>query len=208
MRSDAGERTLVMSDGDLTGLVARAMVSRPGETVVWLLPRSGTRRRAAAKAQGAALGFETVEADARQGAFAGMPEELIDLFLACRSADRHGCDRVVLPACRGMDADGIYAVDSAIADVGRFLAEAGVRREPEIVTPLLDLTTEQVADLALDLGVAMELCWWDGRFAGLCDEGDPDAERWVWEGAMHRACRAFGRRERVFESPGSPIATD
>ncbi|MBL8746097.1 MAG: hypothetical protein JNK58_07050 [Phycisphaerae bacterium] len=188
MRDDVRNATIVMSDGGLPGLVASALV--PG--TLWLLPSTGTRRRAAAQAQAESLGIPIIEATPRHQPDEDRASFADNLRAAARAALERDTRRVVLPNHAGDDADAMYAVDSAVAEVLQGLIAEDDRAEIEFLTPLLDLTVHQVAELAADLNITPELCWWTPRFENLCDRADPDEERWLWEGALASVQRRNG----------------
>jgi hypothetical protein len=98
---------------------------------------------------------------------AGVVSQL--LLAAVQMADRAGCDAVLFPVRAADFGDaaepsvGLIAreVDRAVL-VGR-LASLDADAPRTVVTPLVDLDDEQLVDLARDLGVAAESCWWAGR---------------------------------------------
>jgi len=83
-------------------------------------------------------------------------------------ASEHGCDAILLPIRPASAApDGSLPVDEIAREVDRAelvsrLAALDTGRPCSIVTPVVDLTERQVLDLAGDMGVPDEMCWWHG----------------------------------------------
>lgn len=100
---------------------------------------------------------------------------LLDVAAA---AIEHGCDRVIWPIHYGgpgpsdnsgqtdgpgHDLDAISAaVDRALLITRLVGIDAGQHHRPafRVETPYVDFTDRQIADLALDLDVPVETCWW------------------------------------------------
>ena len=122
------------------------------------------------------LVVEPVEAD---GSF---PELSALLLAATRLAGRLGCDAVLFPVrAADLESDGRVLLDTVTREVDRagLVARLGALDSGApctVVTPLIDFDDEQLIDLARDLSVPTEACWWSGL------AGDPlaaeAAERW------------------------------
>jgi len=202
-------RMLVMMDGGLAGLVAAACAAeeavgrgQESKPLLWWASVGdvGAPRRSAARRQAEHFGLELVERELsagvldrstdREPSWIGGPGATTLLIAAAREADRAEIERVVWAAQAGSVEEGGGAspdltVASEIVDrallVGRLVSldrgSPGVRIE----TPFADLDDSQLADLALDVGVPMELCWWRERDSGDAAAG---AERARWERAL------------------------
>lgn len=187
-QTDSDAARLVISTGDLPGLVAGVMASEEtvrlegvgrGGVVLWTPGNGDTGaasgqdlgvRREAVSRHAKALGVRTVSGDACGSA--SSPGDAINRLLLDAGTAALGlrCPVVVWPiVLRGPRADALPGVE-LIADavnratlVGRLVsldaAEAGLP-EVRIETPFVDLTDQQVAELACDLGVRFEDCWW------------------------------------------------
>jgi len=190
-RSTPG-RALVISDGSVAGLVASAIASEEmvrrenlgvQETpIVLLVPGPGVERGLAAQAvarQCEAYGLVNAErlgAEDR-GAVGGsdIGEGLRRSGVLLRAgavALANGCRRVIWPVQDGEETPGEPArvgqvareLDRALL-AGRLVSlEAEDAGLPEVTfeTPFVDLSDEQLADLAVDLSVPLEMCWWAG----------------------------------------------
>lgn len=160
------KRCLVLLDGDVEGLVALALAAEecaarggthpPGATCI---EPAGPRVRASVE-QARRHGVEWLAPPAPAGLFS------LSLGAVGEVAMQKGADCVVWPVRAGRGAervrDAALALDRALL-LGRLLSlEADVAGVPEVrfSTPLVDLDDEQLAELAADLGVDLELCWW------------------------------------------------
>lgn len=186
------ERALIISDGGVsTGVAAASHAERrivdgqpvSGDAgVLWLVPGSdGTgampsRRRAvehfaAAYGFGVVLGAGTLVGGATWPA--RMALEAVDAARAKR------CGRVVWaienPAAR--EPDDVSSDNVARVLDRCFLAERLAINElgssPRIEAPHADLCDGQLADLALELAIPLESCWWWG------ETGHPERSRWL-----------------------------
>jgi len=167
---------IVICDGDLPGLVACALAARDHEgedpSVAWFVPvgdATDEARRRSVLAGASALGLEVVEAPTPR---AGSPAEIqTQMLLTCaHEAIRRRIARIIWGVHIGgaarddwPDLDDLAAmIDRALLcarlaslDAPR-IGPSGVRIE----TPIIDLTDRQLAELAQDLGVPVECCWW------------------------------------------------
>jgi hypothetical protein len=193
------EPILVIADGGIAAMTATLM-ARPAPVIFWTPPLGArlidcdTGRLAAAHVEAAraeaealgARGFVTSGSCAWPGSGGEIPDAAM-LLLACEAAARAGCSRVVWPVVHGGDPDRIYEAEETASLVARLFplaARGGSRGEsPAIELPFVDLSPEQVVDLARDAQVPMDMCWW--RRA---PRGDPtaDAARWTWEASLCR----------------------
>lgn len=143
--------------------------------------------REAARAMADHYGFSCVEsvgieamAQVSAARFSG-ERELNALERAAFFAVENGISRVVWPvsACVGesYDLDAIAKAHERAIVVSKLVAlESAAHGVPSITidTPMLDMTDRQLADLAVDLGVPVELCGWWGESAQ-----SPARARWM-----------------------------
>ncbi|MBY0263563.1 MAG: hypothetical protein K2Q20_14550 [Phycisphaerales bacterium] len=175
--------TLVLIDGDLASLVACAMAREqsaladgPKPSPVLGLPfpvmlDADPLRQRAIRAQAQTYAIElAVPPSLDLGAFHERGErEALELVAASYEAIRRGCTRIIWPVCAAagdsLDLDRIaQAADRALL-AGRLVGlDAVLHASPglTIETPLVDLTDRQLADLAMDMDVPIEACWWWG----------------------------------------------
>lgn len=179
MREDGLRQSLILADGDLPGLVAAALVRAGGGAPAWLIAANGTRRRAAAETQAATLKVPLIA-----GSLSGHRSKGEMLAMAWKAARQSSCHAVVVPVCARDDLAEHLAWERAKAEAVALARSAGAHVEPRFEFPFLARTMREVADLAVDLGVDPGLCWWDARFDQLCDDVDPLAARWEWEGVL------------------------
>ncbi len=174
-------RYLILDDADLASLVSVALAGErwggqgPAPVVVpaWWRPGADDAmplvHKAVARHAGVygarALGEELVVEPGPDGAFA----ELSDLLLAAaRLARNLGCDSVLFPVrAADLSPEGDCPVGLVAREVDRAalvsrLASLDLPETPacQIVTPLVDFDDEQLIDLARDLSVPSESCWW------------------------------------------------
>lgn len=199
-----GLTSLVIADGDVPSMVCAALQSRTGEVGLWAPPLGavigaagegsiGEVQRAAVPAQARALGLRLVEAEGPAPWPGGRIPAGVVLALAVQDAQRLAARRVVWPIVCGEDLQMLSEVDavarSAHASI-EFDLQAGVsgkRSLVEIELPLADLTRNQVADLAVDLGVKAELSWWHGGSGPAAESAS-----WFWRAAFSKSARAIG----------------
>ncbi len=175
--------TLVLIDGDLASLVACAMAREqsaltdgPTPSPVLGLPfpallDSDPLRHRAIRAQAQTYAIElAVPSSLDLGAVPERGErETLELIAAAYEAIRRACTRIIWPvhaaAGDSLDLDRIaQAADRALL-AGRLVGlDAMLHGSPglTIETPLVDLTDRQLADLAMDMDVPIEACWWWG----------------------------------------------
>lgn len=192
-------RFLILDDADLASLVSVALVAErwagvgsrdrspivvpawwraDADTAMPLVHRS-VERHASVYGLTAVRDELVVEPSDGDGPF----PELSELLLAAtRMAVRLGCDSVLFPV-RAADRDGGVSVAGVAREVDRAVLvgrlaslDVGGAASCSVVTPLVDLDDEQLLDLARDLSVPSDACWWSGV------SGEPAAaeaaERW------------------------------
>ena len=77
--------------------------------------------------------------------------------------------------------DGIGAAMDRALLVGRLISlDASELQQPDlqILTPYIDLSADQIADLALDLDAPIDACWWGGEHASLNHTAAETTARW------------------------------
>ncbi len=203
----ARPRTLVLCDASLPGLVACAMASEEralanGRADVGVLgfpftPEAEASVRAIAEQYGLGQPLPRLAGGATLPVEGG-EREVYELLAATYAGVRAGFDRILWPATAGVsdgvDIDRIAQIADRALLVGRLVAvDAAAHACPSIhiETPLADFTDRQLADLALDMEVPVEACWWWRNDAGI-------PERRRWSNALH----SMGWRGR-----GSPAPT-
>ncbi len=94
------------------------------------------------------------------------------LLSAVYTAARARCETILWPVApstpAGIDLDAVAAVADRALLIARLVAlDAKDHGLPglTIAVPFIDLTDRQIADLAVDMAVPIETCWWN-RFAG------------------------------------------
>lgn len=119
------------------------------------------------------------------------------LLEACEEAVRRHCWRVIWPVVGGGSVTEMFAAAEQADLITRLvrlggMAGAGPKDGPDlrIELPLVDLTTDQVADLALDLDVPVESCWWAREEAG--EMAPAVRSRLEWEAVLGNARRVRG----------------
>lgn len=197
---------MVVSDGGLVSLIAcvaakeRVLASTPDAShllpVIWasITPGPTSRARAhAIEAQATTLGLEVVipSSDAANTTNSAGERATRELMDAAFAAVSRGCGSLVL-SDRHADGD-MVDLSSVAATIDRAMlvsrlvsldmpTDAG---SFEIESPYVDLSDRQVAELAIDLGAPIQLCWW---WHSELREGKPDAasaifkrehERWT-----------------------------
>jgi len=200
-------RTLILSDGGLTSLLAAAIAcdedgrrarerEAPGErSLLWACGTSSDLdpvcvHAAAQHAQIFSLEYvPPIEFGGAAAAILGLRGEVetMTLVRACYLAAARGARRVLWPVqlpgsgARDGNLDLIArAMDRALL-VSRLVsideADIGVP-EVSIETPFVDLDDEQIADLALDMELPVEACWWSGAY-GQAPGSARERERWL-----------------------------
>ncbi len=104
------------------------------------------------------------------GGGSGSEWETQCLITTAFEAARAGMSRLIWPATGGIgehiDLDRVCEIQDKAILVSRLVGlDAPNHGQPgfTIETPYADLSDDRLADLALDLGVQMELCWWHGK---------------------------------------------
>lgn len=198
-------RYLILDDADLSSLVCVAIASERwgsagGKTPAPVVVPSWWRENADAAMP---LVHRCVDRHAQVYAHRPIAEELVVepaetggsfpelsalLLAATRLAGRLGCDAVLFPVrAADLDPQGRVLLDTVAREVDRAalvsrLGSLDTGAPCSVVTPLIDFDDEQLIDLARDLSVPTETCWWSGI------AGDPLAaeasERWSAVRAM------------------------
>lgn len=180
--------TLVISDGDLPSLLACAAVHESGRaqtgptsSAIWVSVPGDSAQAAAARRQAELYGFCVLELTASSSDALGGVEALSSTLLraaALASAEglrcviwpRNAGERLELPAAR-------HAIERAelVSRLASLEAEVLGRPAIEVRALYADLTDTQIADLALDMDLPIQTCWW-------WDGSAPDAptcrQRW------------------------------
>ena len=204
MTDQANQGVLVMSDGGLASLVASLMAQPSEEIALWVPPQGtptidapevilGLEHRQAAEAQADLIGLRGVDAAPSMPTTLGSdsPMSLV-LMMACQAAARVGLGAVVWPIVCGERADDLAAAVELARLVERLGAVPGRFGSPwpgvELNLPLVDLTSKQVAELALDLDAPVQTCWW----WGIEEEGCALETRSVWEQVLKQVAESRG----------------
>jgi hypothetical protein len=194
-------RAGILCDGGIEGLVACAAACERngGEGAVAIFVKSGRSgedlRRRAVDAQASALGLGVIDVVCAVDTLAGDGErETLEVLRAAYGAAGAGCDELIWPVQVGAgegqwpDLDALAErVDRALL-LGRLVSlDAGAHGRPgfRVLTPFVDFTDRQMADLMTDLGANAELCWWWG-------EPETHAQAWAERVRWMEALRQFG----------------
>lgn len=183
-------RYLILDDADLSSLVSIAMASErwggkgpaPVLAPAWWRPDADDAMPLVHRATGrhaALFGMTTIPEELvveprEEPGGAGVISQL--LLAASQMAARSGCDAVLFPVrAADLNADGRLTLPTLAREVDRAeligrLATLDSGEPRSIATPLVDFDDEQLIDLAQDLGVPVEACWWAGR------RGEPGAD--------------------------------
>lgn len=165
-------RRLIITDGSPSSLAALALQDRPDQTILWvpqLLDRAAPRRLDAIKRQaahfhidstigpGCAVSPVAVELHTPATAL-GYANLLIAALLAARTAR---CSRIIWPVQAGLDLDRLSIVHEVVMSIAHLadLDSAARHLSPEIRTPVLDCTDEQIIDLIHSSSVPMAMAW-------------------------------------------------
>lgn len=199
--SDGGLPSLVAC-GIQREMAAQTLAERGFSPSVLVMPwiidaparESRAKRLRAVMLQVEAFGFQIAdEGEARGGSESELESNA--LLHATFVAARRGCASLTWPVqCvrpevalgggdGGLDLDWIARCSDRALLVSRLVSiDAHEHASPSIriETPCIDLTDAQVADLALDMELPIQACWWWG------DDGHPEAMRWT------RALRSVG----------------
>jgi hypothetical protein len=196
----SGETALVIHDGSPEALVASLICPNPGSVIAWippLLPSAKNSRMQTVKRQVDLLGLDSLITPGGHDSAAG--ERMATpfhatwtLLQAVSTAASRGCARVVWPIRCGEDLDkGSEAADRALL-ISRLISIDSVAGESpvRIDTPLLDLTLEQLLDLAKELDAPLEASWWCQRDASTPCGGCSACTQ--WRTAIARSKMVFG----------------
>lgn len=187
------DRALLIDDAGPAALVAALLEPEPARVRLWCVRGVGapSRRLDASRRRAELLGLEGVDV-------AGTPSPNADertvgiesartLLAAAARAVETDRTRVVWPAALGDDLSQMAAAADRVRAVERLLdLETDPTRAPiRFDLPLLDLTLDQVADLAIDLDAPGEGAWWcehNGKApCGACSACES------WQAALQRA---------------------
>ncbi len=168
-------RRLIITDGSLPALAALSLQNRPDQAVLWvpeLTDNSAPQRLAAIARQATHFRIDrTVGPGAARSATTGPSGRgvhhsaldgaglLISALIAARDLR---CSRVVWPCQAGVDLDRMAALHEVSMCVAHLadLDATTANPAPEIRTPVLDCTDEQIIDLISSSGVPTSLAWW------------------------------------------------
>ena len=184
----SGETVLVIHDGSPEALVASLICPDPGSVVAWVpphLPSAKGSRMQTVKRQVDLLGLDslitpggsdTATGDRNAGPFL----TTWTLLQAVSTAASRGCARVVWPIRCGEDLDrGAEAADRALLLARLVAIDTGAGEAPvRIETPLLDLTLDQLLELARELDAPIDASWWCQRDGSTSCGGCSACTRW------------------------------
>jgi len=156
----SGATSLIIDDGGPAALAACLLCEDAGAGLLWIprTPSAGTRRIEAVRRHADLLGFPApieAAASADRGPLT-TPRLLLDA--AAQAAER-GCSRVIWPLLLGEDFDAM-ALAGDQASLVTHLAQLEPETSVAIETPFLDLTDAQFLDLARELDLPVDACWW------------------------------------------------
>lgn len=198
---------LVIVDGGLESLVASMLIDPPERAVAWFVggtPEEIELRRTAARIHADLLGLEELrEAPAGADLWADLPGGIGEaglLLVAISEAIRDERSRVLWPKHVAGDLDGMLdAADRALLIQRIGLIEQQRTSSPNlrIDTPLIDLSDQQVAELAVDLDAPLWASWW--ALPDAVDLNAAQAERSRWTEVVVKAGgeRLLTRRRRI-----------
>lgn len=181
---------MVICDGSLPALIAVANeVGAAEPPLLWSAPSVGD------DAERVASSIESIASSYSLERVAGLsPEAPVSehdrqdrmLVAAAHAAMSLGCSRLVWPIqFGGHSTDAWPELDSVAIAVDRAVLVARLAGlaasehgllELSIETPFVDLTDEQIADLAVDLAIPAELCWW---WAAPSESANTESDRWL-----------------------------
>lgn len=190
------EPKLVIVDGGLESLVVSMLIEPADTAIAWFVGGGGDvveeARRTAAKTQADVLGFadflDPGPDDRPWEALAGGFGQSAMLLAAVSRASVLKCHRVIWPKCAAGDLDSMLDASDRALLVQRLAMIEQERTnalDVQIDTPLLDLTDEQVAELAADLNAPIWSCWW--RLEEVSQSRTAMDERARWEQSLHEA---------------------
>lgn len=172
-------RRLIITDGSLPALAALSLQNRPDQAVLWVpeLADHSTPQRLAAIAHqathfridrtvGPGAARSPVAKPSAKPSARGIHHSALDgaglLIAAVIAARELRCSRVVWPCQAGVDLDRmatLHEVSMCAAHLADLDATT-TNPAPEIRTPVLDCTDEQIIDLISSSGVPTSLAWW------------------------------------------------
>jgi len=169
----SGESVLVIHDGSPEALIACLICPDPGSVVAWVpphLPSANGSRMQTVKRQVDLLGLDSLitpggSESATSDRQTAPHQKTWTLLQAVSAAASRGCARVVWPIRSGEDLDkGAEAADRALLLARLVAIDTGPGESPvRIETPLLDLTLDQLLDLAKELDAPIDASWWCQR---------------------------------------------
>lgn len=184
----SGETVLVIHDGSPEALVASLICPDPGSVVAWVpphLPSAKGSRMQTVKRQVDLLGLDSLitpggSDNASGDRNAGPFLTTWTLLQAVSTAASRGCARVVWPIRCGEDLDrGAEAADRALLLARLVAIDTGAGEAPvRIETPLLDLTLDQLLELARELDAPIDASWWCQRDGSTPCGGCSACTRW------------------------------
>jgi hypothetical protein len=183
---------MVISDGDVGGLLALRAAADRAEGTVLVWPMGGAQVESGARLKAARQQAELV--GARLYGPAGGPElePLVELAAAAVAAAEAGCALAVWPVSAGESNRGPEAlarIEASVARAGHLSRLVAIDYPGfELGAPYADLSDRQLADLILDMDLPIWTCWW---YAGR-EAGDPvlplaDAAREHWAAMLGAA---------------------
>ncbi|MFO0830926.1 MAG: hypothetical protein U0637_03675 [Phycisphaerales bacterium] len=114
--------------------------------------------------------------------------EAVSMLSACHLAASLGCARVIWPVSAAvsdsLDLDRLAAIADRALVVSRLASLDTGPLGVTIEAPYAELTDRQVADLALDVGAALETCWWWNAAGGRNANKFGNSERTRWTQAL------------------------
>jgi hypothetical protein len=109
--------------------------------------------------------------------------EAVAMLSACHLASTLGCTRVVWPVSAAtsdsIDLDRLSAIADRALVVSRLASLDTPPLGVTIDAPYAELTDRQIADLALDIGAALETCWWWNATGRGNKFGSAERTRWT-----------------------------
>ncbi|TVQ30082.1 MAG: hypothetical protein EA376_14075 [Phycisphaeraceae bacterium] len=158
---------LIIDDGAPASLAACLLCEDTASSLLWIpqdLPAPRSPRIEAVRRHADLLGFPApLEAAEHPQPPLAIPRMLL---AAASEAGRRGCPRVIWPIHHGDDLDDMArAADQAalLTHLARLEGDSPAHTPVSIHTPFLDLTDDQLIDLARDLDLPAEACWWCER---------------------------------------------
>ncbi len=174
-------RRLIITDGSLPSLAGLTLQDRPDQVILWVPDlgfRAAPRRLEAIRRQAAHFHIDRIigpgcigsSAASEPSAPAGALSDASLLISALLAARNSRCGRIIWPTQAGMDLDRMSRVHEVVMFVSHVsdLDLSSMHLSPEIRTPVLDCTDEQIIDLIGSSGVPISMAWW-------CDHESPES---------------------------------